>query len=735
MTGPAVASVETMEAPPAMDEARKRELQGKLAVIVQRLEKKAEDRVAHRKHVESRWIEDLTQYHGKYDSNTSPDQRAKGGARSRVFMGKTRQKTNAFAARLIDMLQPTDDRNWDIQPTPVPSTTAQAKRAVAEAEKLAKRADQEMQAGNPELGMKIVAVGDDFAAAAAKIKAEQDEAKRRCDAMRDEMDDQLVEGLYQQECRDVIEDAAKLGTGVLKGPVKAARVNRQWRTVKQEGRTLQVLEDAVDNRPTFLRVDPWAWFPSADARSVKDSEDFFERHLWTAKDLRKLARRGDFDKDAIRRLLDDQSRSTAPQYLIDLRSIAGQQIDATVKRWIGWEYTGPLEAQDLADISACIGDGEMLAEAEKADPLQEIHVVIWFCQGELLKIDPHPLDSGDPLYSAFCIEKDEASIWGYGIPYMMRDSQRALNAAWRMMLDNAGASAGPQIVIDPDKVEPLPGDDHTIRGFKVWLGTELSDTPGKGPFQVYNFDSHQAELANIIQISERFIDDETGLPLVAQGESGAHVTKTMGGMSMLMNSANVVLRRVVKNFDDDLTVPTLRRQYDWNMQFSNREDIKGDFSVQARGSSVLLVRELQAQNLMQLLPYAGHPIFGPMLKPLPLFRRTIQSLMLDAREIVVTEDELAQNLAKQAQNAPPDPEVMKLELQERIADKKFQNDQMIEQLRHETAMMTLAETMNMDLEKLKAMLIDRREERSHKERKIAAEIAVESHAPQQVKLA
>ena len=54
----------------------------------------------------------------------------------------------------------------------------------------------------------------------------------------------------------------------------------------------------------------------------------------------------------------------------------------------------------------------------------------------------------------------------------------------------------------------------------------------------------------------------------------------------------------------------------------------------------------------------------------------------------------------------------------------------IAQLDRDTQMMKLAETMNMDLDKIKAQLQDHREEREHKERKMAAEIAVERNRPE-----
>ncbi len=83
--------------------------------------------------VDKRWIEDQDQYDSKDNIAKAASQMmtsveqgypvttqmAKPN-RSTVFIGMTRMKTNAAEARLADILLPTDDRNWGIQPTPEP---------------------------------------------------------------------------------------------------------------------------------------------------------------------------------------------------------------------------------------------------------------------------------------------------------------------------------------------------------------------------------------------------------------------------------------------------------------------------------------------------------------------------------------------------------------------------------------------------------------------------------------
>ena len=721
----ALAAVQETERP-ERSEAEQLRLRDRLSAIIGRLQREADKRVGQRVNIEKRWLEDLEQIHGRYDEKSRRQFEASG--KSQLFVNQTRAKANAMEARLSDMLFPTDDKNWGIEPTPVPELAEQARQAAQEAAALVAQAEEMAQQQHPQQA----AMAQRAAQAkkmAAQLKAEIDEARRRCKAMESEIEDQLGECRFPLRARDVIRDGVRLGTGVVKGPVldNAARRRTQWvKSASEGGAEVYEMRPRDSAKPSYHRVDPWHFFPDMDASCIEDSESEFERHLWNKKALRRLARDPNFDREAVRRLLLDVPRpGSAPvQHLSELRSITGNNIESGLELYVGWEYHGSLEYEDMIDLAAAMGDESLAADLESQgeDPLAEIQVTIWFCQNEVLKLGIHPLDSGDSLYSVFNLEKDDSSIFGYGVPYIMRDPQRALNAGWRMMMDNAGLSTGPQIVINRDTIEPADGD-WRLTPMKIWL-RKSSGIPGQPAFETYNIDSHQAENAAIIELSRQFIDDETAIPKIAVGDGSSQVQQTAQGMTILQNAVNVVFRRVVKNWDDDMTNPVITRLYDWNMQFSRKDDIKGDYEVDARGTSVLLVREIQAQNLLLMVgQFAGHPVLGPLTKIAPAYRRLAQSMLLPADEIVMTDDEIEQMAASQPPQ--PDPEIMKLETQmniERIkADTAFQ----VEQMKRDTAMMQLAGQQNITLDKLRADLAQGQADRDSKERIFASEAAME----------
>lgn len=696
---------EIEEEPPEMGEELVVEAQviaerlaDEVRAIAGRLDRLAQDAVSRKILVEERWYDDLRQYYGRYDDAKEAELKREG--KTRVFARTTRAKTDTWEARLFDLLFPTDAKNWGIKPTPIPELQRPISQLPAD---------------------------DERAIAARQVL---DEAKQKCEAMEKLIDDQLTECRYSAVARDAIHDAFLLGTGIIEGPVVADDVRRMWGPI--DDGTYAMLE-IEEQRPGFERIDPWSFFPDPSARTIAEAEYAFVRYLPNAKQLRQWAKRPGFDKEAIRRLLNSKPREAVPNYLNTVRTITIGATTGSDTRYTVWKYVGSLAAEDLTALGDAMGRpqfGQMVADV---DPLEDVQVVLWFCDGEVLKLGIHPLDRGTPLFSVFNFVADETSVWGFGVPAMMRDSQAALNAAWRMMLDNGGLSTGPQIVVNRQMIEPANGS-WTIEPRKIWWAkNDVASAVGlKAAFELYNIDSRQQELLNIVETAIRFSDEEVSLPVIAQGEQGGHTTTTANGMAMLMNSANVIFRRAVRNFDDGVTVPVISNLYEWNMQNSDDPEVKGDFRVNAQGSAVLLVREIQAQNLMQMAAqFGGHPVFGLLIKPAQLLRKIAQAHMVDADEIIKTDEEIEADAQRQQEaaatgqpaddgraaaaqaKAQSDMEIAKLE-----SDVRMQ----IAQMEYQGALARLAAEQQMTVAELQTKLQLQNVQQQHDERIFAAEV-------------
>jgi hypothetical protein len=603
-------------------EQAERDMAERLRVFGVRLQSKANDQVQRRYSIDERWLDDLRQFNGQYDKVTAATLAASGG--SKLFVNITRNKVNAAEARLIDILFPTDDRNWGIQPTPVPylSKIAKDEDPVQNEDGSPFVTDQGVQVEKRDIAQGVL-----------------EEARERSNGMQDEIEDQLNETNYNSVNRDMVHDAVLYGTGVLKGPVILGKTRQKWsEVVDDQGQVAQVIEMVEDLKPGAERVDPWDFFPDMQARSIDDAEFIFQRHYMSKKALRDLADKPGFLRTQIAEVLkQDADNSHTATHLQEMQSMAGiSSMDN--RRFEVWEYHGPVDKDDL--IAAGV-------EVDEDDVFTDYNGVVWFSENRVIKAVINPADTGEMPYCVFNWEGDDTTIFGVGIPFLMRSSQKVLNATWRMLMDNAGLSVGPQTVINSQVVRPADGN-WRLTPHKVW---ELTDKNGSvnNVFGSFEINSHMTELIALFQYARQIADEETALPQIAQGEQGS-ATDTASGMSMLMNSANTMLRRVVKNFDDDVTRPFIKRMYDWNMQFNPKEDVKGDFCIDARGTSSLLVKEQQAVNLMNLMNISASPLLEPLTNTAALYRKVVSSMQIEADEIVKSTEEIeleTQNMQKQ----------------------------------------------------------------------------------------
>lgn len=778
---PAAAPASSSAMPPMIDmndnspkaEERRRKwqkIQDAVQPIILELNKRITDRISRRKPIEERWIEDLRQYHGQYDSDV--DNALKSDKeRSNLFINITRPKTRAWAARLQDMLFPADEKNWGIDATPVPDLTRQQRDLARQAEEAEKQvaeaaeqhnaavdAGQSMDKAALQTATSMAAMAQSLRQAERNAQKDIEFARKRRDAMEREIDDALVEARYASRCRDVIEDACKVGSGVLKGPIVNDRSRSMW---VGEGADFQ-LQPKEDVRPGVRRVSYWHFFPDLSAESMEDCEDTFERHLPNRKMLRKMAKDIGFDAHAVRELLREGPKGQATgggaedlNYLAQLRALenggrSNELVNDFKDRYVLWEFIGSLESEEVAKMVRALGRFDDAQRIEKEmDPLEPLMVRIFFCGQRLLRIDEdYILDSGASIYSVYSFEKAESSILGgVGVPRLMRHEQSMLNSAVRMMMDNAALATAPQVIIDKEQIEPENGS-WKLTPRKIWTKVKTVIAPNQQavrPFDTVDIPMNQQLLAGIVEMAVKFVDEAVQMPLIAQGEQGSHVTRTSSGMAMLFNSANVNFRQAVKNWDDDITSPLITRIYDFEMQFSPKEEIKGDMKVDARGTSVLLVREVQAEQLMLMLrEWSTHPILGVGFRAYHCMRMVLQAMSISPDDLLISEEEYLQKLKAMSESSgQEDPEAIRQQTQLQIAQMDGENrlqvaavNERIAMLRMQGEFAKLAQNREISIAQIEAMfkkaVVDANAKASIEEakmasdeRKLAVEVAVE----------
>lgn len=586
--------------------------------------------------IEKRWLEDVNQYNGIYSEETKKalESREYG---SQVFVPLTRRIMNVVEPKLADLLFPTDDRNFVVTESP----------------------EQDLEDALP-LAMKLAAgstvrvAGMTLTAEAVKaaLRELREENTKKAQGMQRAIDDQLTESNYASHARAVIHDAMLLGSGVMKGPLVLGKTKKRYMRVNGKA-TLQRVESFV---PTANRVDPWNYYPDLSVGELEQMSGHFERHPMNKAQLAKLAQQPGFrniEKIVAAGPTDNQGdgHTAATREAAGTTGVASPAYNLV-------EYNGPVDHEKLRAWGAT---------NMPEDPLLVYDAIVWFSEasGEVVKAVVSPLDCDSPPYSVFNWQKDTSCVLGYGLPYELRDTQEAGNSVFRALLDNMGLASGPMTVINDQKV--VPADSKWgISPRKVWRLKDASQNVNN-VFGFYQVNSLATELLAVFN-SIKAVAEEIGGPAMAmQGnDAPSYLQAGATGVAMAFNAASVWMRRGVRAWDDQVTIPMISRFIDWNMQWHDNDEIKGDLKAVARGTSALLEAEGYAAKL-QVLAKLSAEAGVPIRKIVAQLKKIAIAMRMDPDELLPDDTEIKQMEETAAKNGPPpNPEMERIK--QRMAD-------------------------------------------------------------------
>lgn len=562
--------------------------------------------VQARRETEERWLKDLRQYKGQYDPEVLGKIKPN---RSKAFLRKTRVKVKTVDSRVADMLFPAGiDKNWAVDPTPKPTLSDDQKQEIV----------KQLAAAAPG----TTATRDQF------DKAVLEWARARSARMSATIYDQLSEVSYKSTCRQAIHSGNLYGTGVLKGPLIERRVRTRF--IKQGGKWVPQSESYVV--PFVEYVPLWRWYPDMTTTELKKCRYVFERHLMTKADMGELARRKSFRKDRIVAYVNSNPHGRADLEFVEaeLRSIGERGAVATdaggkyevLERW-GW-----LDGSQLRDCGVEVADDQLH---------ESFFSNVWlFPDGQVIRAVLQPINGVTWPYHLYYFDKDESSIFGEGLATVMRDDQEMMNAANRLMIDNAAISSGSQFEINPHLLSNLENLDE-INPWKVWLRN--NNAPGQRAVVPIDIPSTVPELSRMVAMFENNADEVSAVPRYMSGENATSgAAGTSSGLSMLIGNVNIVIKDLVSNWDEGVTEPFIRGMYHWNMQFNPDDTIKGDYDVKATATASLVAKEVKARQLNELATLTANPFDAPYIKRDVLNRKRAEANELI--DVVKTEEEV-----------------------------------------------------------------------------------------------
>jgi len=611
------------------------------------LGRKYADYKGQRDSKEREWINAIRQYEGSFDSEDLTKLEmalsATGGSSDPISVNITRPKTNIAIARMKDIQFPTGgDFNFFLRPSDLSEEIKEALKT--------DKPDPAMQMQAVMGGMPLEQVPAPNAMAQQVVEKNESSAPE----MERQLRARLIQAEYGRKARLAIEDLCILGTAVLKGPtIQNKKYNKYKEATTVDGKKLQILEEQWKPVPSVQRVDPRLFFPDPSARLPEEIEDAFEDHPYSASEVAALAKNPAFLKEQIAKVLDkDPDNTEAPTVVQETQNDRGQTRKA--RYWVH-EYHGPLDKEVLFEA-------EMIEEEDYENPLSRYTGEVWFLNDLVIRISLSHIEGEEGIpYSVTTWEKDPNSVFGHGVPFLLRNAARTVNNAYLMLLDNASLTAGPQVVLNKDMIKPAGlDDDYSIRPMKVWFLTEYGQDVREA-MQFVDIPAQMEPIAKIIDSAMQFADIESSTPLLQQGDmpSGNNTTT---GIAMVMSATNIVQKAASMSWDDNITKPMMQRWYHYEMQYGEDNDVKGDFDIEVGGATERIEAEIRSQEIERMLGLAGsNPEFMLHVDAAKSFRALVDNTRTgDVLRSLEEVEKLKQEQAAAAQQQQEqDPEMIK----------------------------------------------------------------------------
>jgi len=475
---------------------------------------------------------------------------------------------------------------------------------------------------------------------------EADAAKQ----MDEEVFCQLSHAKYGKKMREGFDDLLLYGTAIYRGPinnVKTNKVRKQLQT--SDGKSVWVTSYSETPAPDFEKIIPWLFYPDHRALCIEEAEHASVVHLMNSKMLRNLLRREGFMKDQITDLL--KNKPTASYYQsFRNRAADYDNSDYMKDKYVVIEWHGTVGIDDLKNLNI---------DPPYENPLDVYRAEIWVCQGKVLYASLEMLEADDELPFAVSVwERDPSNFFGFGA-ILLRDAQRVVNKTYQMILDNAGLVALPQATINKEMVKPIDGKPEIAPG-KVWYG-EYPNTKAGDFVEFFTPPVALKELSGVLQMAKDFGNEESLIPLIQGGMSDPNIADAGAtGMAMIMQASTSVLSSKAREWDDNITRKVVTWFYEWNMQYSDKEQIKGDYDVDVQTSTAYLNKVMGQRDIERLcLEYAQNPEVQDLVNGDELYRARLAGMNIPFDLIVRSQEEVDKIRQQRAQNQQPNPEDIK----------------------------------------------------------------------------
>lgn len=441
-------------------------------------------------------------------------------------------------------------------------------------------------------------------------------------------------------------NAAIYGTGIGK-IVADERPEKFYTTDEDTGKTV-----VDEQEKLFIHLEPispYNFVIEPSATNIDDALGVAHKVYKSKHEVVKKQREGVYKKIPleISRLNDD-----GPPTMEDLE-VSDPEVVEITEYW-GLVPNSLLEAQGSQEPEISdFGSGGI----PDVDEDKLVEAVVTIANEEIiLRAERNPFLMEDRPFVAFQFDAVPDTFWGRGVAEKGYNAQKALDGELRARMDGLALTVHPMLAVDSTK--RVRGQSYTVYpGKSVYTNGPPKDT--LMPFNLGDINSKTFENAADL---ERMVQMSTGSMDSAAPIENNRRNETASGMSQIQSGAIKRSKRTLKNVEQRLIKPFLKKSAWRFQQFDSKNFPMKDLDFLPHSSLGIMARELEQQQMIQLLSVVPQESEAFMI----LLKSIYENSSLDNRE------ELVQSINQMMQPDPQQQKLQQLQLAEQQAKVQVQ---------------------------------------------------------------
>ena len=664
--------------------------------------------------IEKDLLQSLRARKGIYDPDIMQEIQDEGG--SQIYMMITSTLCRTAGSWIEDIMLPSGERAWGLQPSPMQELSPQQMSMVA----YQVQADMQMhmmqlqqlqqpgQEGQPPPPPPNPHDIEAFYIREVKRQME-DRSKKASEAMTEVIEDQLHDSDWDTAMSEFIDDFVTYPNAFIKTTY----------TYKTKLKWGENNEPIVENKITEKdqRVSPFDIYPSPGQTTIQNGK-LVEVIRYSRSDLYDAIGVEGFSETEIRDVLRTYSSNGLRKFVEDRferERLEGREANETTNNdglIDGLHYWGTAQGLHLLDWG--------MDPSEIPDVMAEYEIDAILVGNNVIRavINKDPL-LRRPYYTA-SFQNVPGGFWGTSPPMLMRDTQIMCNGLARAISNSASLTGGPQVILNSDLIKSEEGEVLTPRAFQIWQYGKDTTAQAQGsklPIEFFQPDFIGPQLLQVYEYFEQKASDQANVPRYIYNDQVSGAGQTAQGLAMLMESASKGIKGAVRHIDKGVWIPRIERQFHTNMLYHPDPSIKGDLSVIARGSSFLITKAATQARRNEALAMTNNPIDQGIIGAEGRTKLLRQHFIdLDMEDVLPDEEEVEIMLEQQKrQQPPPDPRVQveqmkiqweqqKLQMELEDKEKERQKDLLIASMSQEQEGGKLMAQYKTAVDKIKADL-------------------------------